>query len=164
MRRWPLPLLLAALLTAPGCVTVHPAPTPPARVSPATTSADHKQPAGPRPAQPDTRPGLPLSRLPEPPTTPEHDRAPTPARRMPTRGASDETRHARPAPRRRTAPTKYAAKPQPRKAKARPPHTPAYPGRPATGAGTADMTALCRATHGVTSTAIAALCHQTYGR
>ncbi|MCC0097621.1 hypothetical protein K7B10_23115 [Streptomyces flavotricini] len=161
MRRWSLPLLLAALLTAPGCVTVHPAPARPAKV---TAPADHKQPASPRPARPDTGPGLPLSRLPEPPTTPEHDRAPAPARRAPTRKASDETRHARTAPRHRAAPPKHAAKPKPRKAKARPSRTPAPPGRPATGAGTADMTALCRAAHGVTSTPITALCHQTYGR
>ncbi|MEU3909360.1 hypothetical protein AB0F20_37125 [Streptomyces goshikiensis] len=33
MRRWPLPLLLAALLAAPGCVTVHPAPNQPATAS-----------------------------------------------------------------------------------------------------------------------------------
>ncbi|GHE46481.1 hypothetical protein GCM10017778_33010 [Streptomyces vinaceus] len=55
-------------------------------------------------------------------------------------------------------------KPEPTKAKTRPSRSPAHPARPATGTGTADMTALCRAAHGVTSTAITALCHQTYGR
>ncbi|MFJ5025978.1 hypothetical protein [Streptomyces goshikiensis] len=33
MRRWPLPPLLAALLAASGCVTVHPAPTRPVSIT-----------------------------------------------------------------------------------------------------------------------------------
>ncbi|MFD6967697.1 hypothetical protein [Streptomyces sp. NPDC059949] len=52
MRRWSLPLLLllAALLAASGCVTVHPAPTRPAGASPAV-SEDRKHPVDPRPAR-----------------------------------------------------------------------------------------------------------------
>ncbi|WP_369780718.1 hypothetical protein [Streptomyces sp. R33] len=45
MRGWSLPLLLAALLAASGCVTIHPTPTRPAKVSPAAGAAGHKQPA-----------------------------------------------------------------------------------------------------------------------
>ncbi|MEV7443048.1 hypothetical protein AB0O22_18185 [Streptomyces sp. NPDC091204] len=51
MRRWPLPLLLTALL-ASGCVTVHPASARPAGASPVAVSEDHKHPVGPRPARP----------------------------------------------------------------------------------------------------------------
>lgn len=65
MRRWSLPLLLAALLTAPGCVTVDPAPlSPPGTRAPA--AADHKHPAGPLPARSAPGAALPLAPLPEP--------------------------------------------------------------------------------------------------
>ncbi|MEU9087673.1 hypothetical protein [Streptomyces sp. NPDC048357] len=181
MRRWSLPLLLAALLAASGCVTVHPVPTRPAGASPVAVAEDHKHPVDPRPARPDTGAALPLSPMPEsavPPagSVPEAGRAPAPARPAPAaREASGETQAARRAPdrraegpvrpRRTTPPrpaVRPAAKPKPRKVK-RPNRTPA-PHRPvpASGAGTADMTELCRAAHGVTSPAVAALCHQTY--
>ncbi|MGW7139337.1 hypothetical protein [Streptomyces xanthophaeus] len=63
MRRWSLPLLLAALLAAPGCVTIHPAPSPAAKASPAAAAADHKGLA--RPGQRAAEPAaLPLSPLP----------------------------------------------------------------------------------------------------
>ncbi|MGW0754510.1 hypothetical protein [Streptomyces sp. NPDC002587] len=193
MRRWslPLPLLLAALLAASGCVTVHPAPAGPAGnggVSSAEVSADHKQPTEPHPARPDTGPALPLSRLPEPAptapadTVPEADRAAGADRPAhAAREASGQGRHAEPAPRRTAAAqprratppgraVRPAAKPKPKpRAKGRPStHAPAprRPVRPAPGpgAGAADMAALCRAAHGVTSPAVTALCHQTYGR
>ncbi|MFI6150895.1 hypothetical protein [Streptomyces sp. NPDC051109] len=161
MRRWPLPLLLAALLAASGCVTVHPAPHPARQSLP-------RHPGGPQAAaapRPDTGPGLPLSGLPKPSTAPEDDHRPAPGGRAPAaREASDENRHARHAPQRKAAPPRHAVKPKPTKAKAQPSRTPAHPARPATGAGTDDMAALCRAAHDVTSTAITALCHQTYGR
>ncbi|MFF2793147.1 hypothetical protein ACFVT6_41475 [Streptomyces sp. NPDC058049] len=180
MRRWSLPLILTALLAASGCVTVHPSPTRPAGASPAAVSEDHKHPVAPRPARPDTGAALPLSPMPEsaaaPPAgaVPGAGRAPAPARPAPAaREAPGETQAARRAPdrraegpvrpRRTTPPrpaVRPAAKPKPRKAEG-PSRTPA-PHRP--GAGTADMTELCRAAHGVTSPAVAALCHQTYGR
>ncbi|MEU4358694.1 hypothetical protein [Streptomyces virginiae] len=51
---------------------------------------------------------------------------------------------------------------KPKKVKVRPRRTPAPPRpvRPAPRVG--DMRELCRAAHGVTSPAVAALCHQTY--
>ncbi|MFF1344230.1 hypothetical protein ACFVYT_41630, partial [Streptomyces sp. NPDC058290] len=52
MRRWSLPLLLAVLLTAPGCVTVDPAPLSPPPGIRAPAAADHKHPADPLPARP----------------------------------------------------------------------------------------------------------------
>ncbi|WP_327267188.1 hypothetical protein OG444_40425 (plasmid) [Streptomyces sp. NBC_01232] len=184
MRRWSLPLLLVALLAAPGCVTVHPAPTRPAGASLVTVPEDHKHPVDPQPARPDTGAALPLSPLPESaaaPSTgavPEAGRTPAPARPAPAASeASAETQPARRAPDRRAEgpvrprrmppprpAVRPAAKPKPRKAKG-PSRTPA-PHRPvrAPGAGAADMTELCRAAHGVTSPAVAALCHQTYGR
>ncbi|MGW7328355.1 hypothetical protein ACWGIU_07020 [Streptomyces sp. NPDC054840] len=178
MRRWPLPLLLAA----PGCVTIHPAPAPPAGI-PATAPADDKHPS----VSPAVRNGtaLPLSPLPEPAPpapagpAPEQEHAPGPGHpaakdRSSTRETRSTTpehrRTARPAPappRRATAPKRAmppAAKPKARpKTKARPkapvPHRPVRPA-PATGAG--DMRELCRAAHGVTSPAITSLCQQTY--
>ncbi|MFJ3728689.1 hypothetical protein ACIPYQ_39820 [Streptomyces sp. NPDC090045] len=184
MRRWSLPLLLVALLAAPGCVTVHPAPARPAGASAVTVPEDHKHPVDPRRARPDTEAALPLSPMPESAApsagaVPEAGRVPAPARPAPAaREAAAETQPARRAPERRaegpvrprrTPPlqrpaVRPAAKPKPRKAKG-PSRTPA-PHRPvrAPGAGPADMTELCRAAHGVTSPAVAALCHQTYGR
>ncbi|MFJ1569872.1 hypothetical protein ACIOG8_37650 [Streptomyces erythrochromogenes] len=76
MRRWSLPLLLLALLTAPGCVTVHPSPVLPIKASPAVVPHDDKPPATARPEQPDRVPARPLSRLPEPATTPPTAAAP----------------------------------------------------------------------------------------
>ncbi|OEJ30047.1 hypothetical protein [Streptomyces subrutilus] len=180
MRRWSLPLLLVALLAASGCVTVHPAPTRPAGASPAAVSEDHKHPVAPRPERPDTGAALPLSPMPGPAAAPPADaapeagRAPAPARPASSAREAGETQPARRAPdrraegpvrpRRTTPAMRPAAKPKPRKVK-RPTRTPA-PHRPvrAPGAGTADMAELCRAAHGVTSPAVAALCHQTYGR
>ncbi len=183
MRRWSLPLLLVALLAASGCVTVHPVPTRPAGASPVAVSEDHKHPVDRRHARPDTGAALPLSPMPEsaavPPTgaATEAGRAPAPARPAPAaRQASGENQAARRAPdrraegpvrpRRATPPrpaVRPAAKPKPRKVK-RPTRTHA-PHRPvrAPGAGPGDMRELCRAAHGVTSPAVAALCHQTYG-
>ncbi|MGO4460579.1 hypothetical protein AB4039_25350 [Streptomyces sp. M-16] len=66
MRRLSLPLLLAALLAASGCVTVHPTPTRPAGAWSAEVPADPKQPAELRPARSDTGPALPLSPCPSP--------------------------------------------------------------------------------------------------
>ncbi|MFJ2595096.1 hypothetical protein [Streptomyces erythrochromogenes] len=74
MRRWSLPLLLLALLTAPGCVTVHPSPVLPIKASPAVVPHDDKPPATARPEQPDRVPARPLSCLPEPATTPPSPR------------------------------------------------------------------------------------------
>ncbi|MER6200655.1 hypothetical protein ABT234_25230 [Streptomyces sp. NPDC001586] len=190
MRRWslplplPLPLLLAALLAVPGCVTVHPTPTRPAEASPAAVEEDHKHPVDPRPAWPDAGPALPLSRMPAPAATsraeavPEAGRPPASARSTPAaRAASGETQPARrasdrmaedPSRPRRTTPPRPAVRPaaKPKKVKVRPRRTPAPhdPTRPAPGARAAHMAELCRAAHGVTSPAVAALCHQTYGR
>ncbi|MET9468023.1 hypothetical protein ABZY44_25130 [Streptomyces sp. NPDC006544] len=183
MRRWTLPLLLAALLTAPGCVTIHPTPLPhPDTRAPA--AADHKHPAGPLPARPVTGTALPLSPLPAPaPAAPagaapaqDHGPGPTAA----DHASTGQARHTLPTPRRTAGPgpvrpnRAIAPKRAPRpagkpkaKAKARPNHsaqTPHRPARPApgTGAGSGDMRELCRAAHGITSPAIASLCHQTY--
>lgn len=179
MRRWSLPLLLVALLAISGCVSVHPAPARPAKASPAGDSEDRKPPA-----RQDTGPALPLSPLPEPtaaPQTgavPEAGRPPVPSRPAPAaRAASGETQPDRrasdrtadgPARLRRTTAPRPAVRPaaKPKKVKVRPRRTPAppRPARPAPGAGAGDMRELCRAAHGVTSPAVAALCHQTYGR
>ncbi|TDU80607.1 hypothetical protein EDD91_7491 [Streptomyces sp. KS 21] len=81
-----LPLLLAALLAASGCVTVHPAPARPGGASSAAVPADHKPPGAPLPVQSGTGPALPLSRLPDSPPAPpagaatEAGRAPGPDR------------------------------------------------------------------------------------
>ncbi|MFB7178450.1 hypothetical protein ACFCYI_12160 [Streptomyces sp. NPDC056257] len=180
MRRC-LPLLLVALLAAPGCVTVHPAPARPAGASPVTVPEDHKHPVDPRRARPDTEAALPLSPMPESAAArpagvvPEAGRAPAPARpaaaareaaaeTQPARRAAPERRAEGPVRLRRTTPPRPAVRPaaKPRKAKG-PSRTPAphRPGR-APGAGAADMQALCRAAHGVTSPTVAALCHQSY--
>lgn len=55
---------------------------------------------------------------------------------------------------------------KPKKLKARTPRrsqAPHRPAQPAPGARTGDMRELCQAARGVTSPAVAALCHQTYG-
>lgn len=170
MRRWSLPLLLAALLAASGCVTVHPGPA--AKASPATAATDHKHHA--RPGQRVTEPALPLSPLPgaqpsaEPRTEPaRHTPATTPSRRtaaIPRRTHPRPTRpHQATAPH-RAAPPKRAAKARTTgTAKAKPAaRTPApRAARPAPGVRAGDMAALCRSAHGVTSPTIAALCHQT---
>ncbi|MEU6757141.1 hypothetical protein [Streptomyces sp. NPDC046685] len=189
MRRWSLPLLLAALLAASGCVTVDPSPPRPAGARSAPVPADHEHPAVPRPARLGPGTALPLSRLPEaPPATPapangasEPEPAPGPGRATAAgREASGEGRKAGPAPRRQDgprrvsprratapkAPARRAAKPQQKKrphARTPAPHRPARPA-PGTGGGARDMAQLCRAAHGVTSPAVAALCQQTYGR
>ncbi|WP_445270423.1 hypothetical protein [Streptomyces sp. DSM 41634] len=173
MRRWSLPLLLAVLLAAPGCVTVHPA-APIAPAGPRAPAADHKHPSGPLPGP--TGVALPLSPLPELPEpapaapaspTPVQDHGPGPHRAAAAdRASNGEARHAVPTPRRATAP-KRAPRPAGRpkaKVKARPnlPAPPHRPARPAPGTGAGDMRQLCRAAHGVTSPAVASLCHLTY--
>ncbi|MER5757830.1 hypothetical protein [Streptomyces sp. NPDC002082] len=180
MRRWSLPLLLAALLAAPGCVTVHPAPGPAVKASPATAAADHKHPAPTRPEQYAAEPAaLPLSPLPG--THPSGlradpaQRAPGPAHPAPaaaTERRSPSTPHrARqqpPRPHRATTPKTGAhptvrSRPKitgPAKAGSR---TPAArrPGQPAPGVRAGDMAALCRSAHGVNSPTITALCRDS---
>ncbi|MGW7064927.1 hypothetical protein ACWGHM_41455 [Streptomyces sp. NPDC054904] len=175
MHRWSLPLLLAALLTLPGCVTVHPAPTGSAD---ATAAADDKHPIAHRNAQRAPGAALPLSPLPAPapasPAAPAPHPEPRPGHHQPAaaeRPHSGEGRQTAPrrktgpgtAPRRTAAPKRAPHPPAKPGTKARPKASmPRLPARPVPGTGAGDMRALCLAAHGVTSPAIAALCHQTY--
>lgn len=181
MRRWSLPLLLAVLLAAPGCVTVHPAPAPgPATTaSPGTATADHKQPGTSRPGQRAAEPAaLPLSPLPGTHPGPAQ-RAPGPAHEAPAAGTGQRSptaprraRQQHPRPHRASTPKAPTVHPnvrtrpkatRPTKAGARTP-APHRPGRPAPGVRAGDMAALCRSAHGVNSPSITALCRDTYGR
>ncbi|MFI5828344.1 hypothetical protein ACIA6C_13885 [Streptomyces sp. NPDC051578] len=172
MRRSSLPLLLAALLAASGCVTVHRAPTPAAHVhSPAAALADPEPADESRPGRLGAAAALPLSPLPE--TTPgtpaepaEPDLPPGSAARPVT--SVRETGAGRDpgsAPRRTVIPERA---PRPGLTAKRRPSTrtpaPHRPARPATGAGAraGEMARLCQAARGVTSPAVAALCQQTW--
>ncbi|KJK44082.1 hypothetical protein [Streptomyces sp. NRRL F-4428] len=104
MLRRTLPLLLAALLAASGCVHIHPTPTPPAQTSPAAEPDDKP----PTPVRPHAEPALPLSQPPETPpapadTTPKAQRAPAPAHPAPVthEDAADDARRVRPATQRK---------------------------------------------------------------
>ncbi|WP_158071242.1 hypothetical protein [Streptomyces sp. CB00455] len=185
MRRWSLPLLLAALLAASGCVTVHPTSLPPAGAR-AAVAADHKIPAASRPLRPGTEVALPLSPLPASSSTapagqaPEQDRAPGPHKPAEAdRENTGRARHTGPALRPTAGPgtarprgatavkrtTHPTARPK-AKAKARPktpaPHRRARPTGPWHMKDMKDMKELCRVADGVTSPAITSLCHQTY--
>ncbi|MFD6891751.1 hypothetical protein [Streptomyces sp. NPDC059957] len=178
MRRWSLPLLLTALLTTPGCVTIHPAPAPPVGIR-ATAPADHKPPADPRAVRTGT--ALPLSPLPEPAPpapagpAPRQEHAPGPGRpaaedrtssrqstATPRRTHQGPTRPRRVAAPHRATPRKPSAKARTTgTAKAKPgARTPAprRPGHTSPGVRAGDMAALCNSPHGMNSPAITELC------
>ncbi len=97
MRRWSLPLLLAALLAAPGCVTIHPAPAPP--VSSRATAPGRPQAPG-RPSRRTARDSA--AALPPPRT-----RTPRPRRPRTRAGAC-----AQPRPPRRQGPQQHPRDPR----------------------------------------------------
>ncbi|MFB6613000.1 hypothetical protein ACFCV9_02035 [Streptomyces sp. NPDC056367] len=170
MRRRTLPLLLAALLTASGCVTVSGSGVrddkpPAARTSPAGTPAA---------AWPLTQ--LPASADPAPVTSadgPEQAGASdapgqrTELRREPDTGRPAADRRSGHLPRTESAPKpKPRAKPKAEPKRRAPGAKPAAPRRsgPAPAPGRIDMAELCRSSQGVTSPAITQLCTGTYGR
>lgn len=153
-----LPLTLAALVMASGCVTVHPAPVP-------APDPPQPAPAGNRGLQRESTVAAgPLVRLPsagaaEP--APEPDEPVSVPASAPQRPAAAEqpARPVRP-PRRaeppRTAKPVKPAKPAPRAKARRQPAAPAK-SRPAPGR-SYDMAPLCEAAKGTVSPAIVALC------
>ncbi|KOU15240.1 hypothetical protein ADK49_21335 [Streptomyces sp. WM6349] len=146
-----LPLTLAALVMASGCVTVRPAPAP----APAGKAGQPREP---------TSAARPLVRL---PTVGAAEAAPDPTGPVPVpasapRPAAGGAQPPRPAPGPRRAKTPRAAKPAKQakaapRAKAR--RQPAVPSksRPAPGR-SYDMGPLCEAAKGTVSPAIVALC------
>ncbi|MEV7524270.1 hypothetical protein [Streptomyces sp. NPDC091371] len=131
-----LPLTLAALVMATGCVTVHPAAPPdPPRLAPAAAPAEPPQ---------QTVAALPLGTLPAAPEPESEPAAPAPApARVPSPAAA---RPKRPKP---------AAKPAPVKPRARKPAPAKAPPAPRR---TFDMAPLCAAARGTVSPDIVALC------
>ncbi|WP_328924175.1 hypothetical protein OG429_05675 [Streptomyces sp. NBC_00190] len=155
-----LPLTLAALTMATGCVTVHPAAPPDAaRLTPAASLTEPRQPAVP---------ALPLGHLPTAEeTAPQSPEAREPAPADPVPAAAPEPQHRAAEPTRRYRPHRP---PAPYK-----PVTPVKPARPAPPARprtfppakaksrpapprTYDMTPLCEAARGTVSPSIVALC------
>ncbi|GGZ72333.1 hypothetical protein GCM10010371_35270 [Streptomyces subrutilus] len=139
-----LPLTLAALLLATGCVTVRP-PAPPAAVRPGP-AADRTGSTSP------TLAAAPLGRLPGPveSAAPPAPPAPRTASAAPPTGAP-RPRRDRAAPPVRRVPAAHAAP------RARPAPKPRAPSRPAPRR-TWDMAPLCAAARGTISPAIVALC------
>lgn len=169
-----------ALPAAPGCVTVHPAPTRAAGASPVAVPEDHTSiPSTPGPhgtrcrrcpspmrpcgSTPDRRRsrGRPCSRTgPSRACSPEGIRESSarpacsrPQGRRPGPAAPDDPAQARRTPRRQTQ-AQEGEGPNRMPASHRPVRAP--------GTGAAALTELCRAAHGVTSPAVAALCNETY--
>ncbi|MFE2549461.1 hypothetical protein ACFXGI_13065 [Streptomyces sp. NPDC059355] len=142
----PLPLILAAVALASGCVTVRPDRT--AEAARTTPAADRT--AGPEaPVE-----ALPLGRLP----ASETPSAPAPEPAAPAAAQAEQDRPPLPragarAPVRPVRPVRPAPAPKPRK---RPP----APSKPRPGPGrTYDMAPLCEAAKGTVSPSIVALCH-----
>ncbi|MER6251994.1 hypothetical protein ABT224_11570 [Streptomyces sp. NPDC001584] len=167
--RLALPLTLAALVTATGCVTVHPAAPPdaPRQARGAAARTQDRQPTplalplGPLPASPE--PASPVPPAPPEPPAPLEPPAPRvvpeagPAQ-APVPAAAERPRRPRradarpPRPRRPAEQAKPAAPAKPRK---RPPAV-AKP-RPAP-QGSYDMASLCEAAKGTVHPSIVALC------
>ncbi|MFJ8011384.1 hypothetical protein [Streptomyces sp. NPDC096339] len=170
MRRRTLPLLLATLLAASGCVTVSGPGVgddkpPAARTSPGTPPA--AWPLTRLPASSDPAP-VPAVAGPEKTTPDAGGQRPEP-RRGPDAGRPAAERRSEHRPRAESVP-----KPKPRpkgKPKAEPKRRapgakPAAPrrGGPASAPGHIDMAELCRSSQGITSPAITQLCNGTYAR
>ncbi|AQT71030.1 hypothetical protein B1K54_04325 [Streptomyces sp. fd1-xmd] len=158
-----LPLTLAALVMASGCVTVHPAPVPAPEPPQPAPAADRGLPREPAAV------AGPLVRLPSVPSVPSGQTAPAPdepvfapasAPHRPAAAAADLPARPVRAPRRAEAPrtvrTVKPAKPAPRAKARRQPAAPAKP-RPVPGR-SYDMGPLCEAAKGTVSPAIVALC------
>ncbi|MFE0604934.1 hypothetical protein ACFW2T_25555 [Streptomyces sp. NPDC058892] len=178
MHRRTLPLLLVALLTTSGCVSVIPADDKPPAASTGTApaSAASAPPDRSRPAEG----SLPLTTLPTPAAPTEN--ASTPDRVQPTprpreerhtapktekrRSSAAQTQATRRTPAKSTRPRTGASAPKPRPKTrsvhtARPPAPPRYRPAPAPAPGRVDMADLCRASQGVTNPAITQLCRST---
>lgn len=168
-----LPLTLAALVMATGCVTVHPAAPPDApHWAPAAARALPRQPTvpawplGPLPTAEPASPTPPDPSPPEParpeparpePAPPEPDPVPAPVSvpRRPATTADQPHQPHRPRRAKPASPAKPAKRATPAKPRKRRP-APAKP-RPAPQR-TFDMTPLCEAARGTVSPSIVALC------
>lgn len=182
MRRRTLPLLLVALLTTSGCVSVIPADDKPRAASTGTVpvSAASALPDRSRPAEG----SLPLTALPTPTTAPAappsasvpvqvrpasrpRDERRTAPKAENRRSVGERTQEKRWAPAKSTRPRTAASAPK-SKPKTRRVHTarplapPRYRPAPAPAPGRVHMADLCRASQGVTNPAITQLCRSTY--
>lgn len=174
MRRRTLPLLLAALLTASGCVTVSGPGAGDAKPSAARPTGPGAPPAAwpltALPASSGPAPAAPAAAGPEKTAPDAGGQRPEPLRGTDSDASRPAAEHraghrprANPVPEAKPRPkARPKAEPKRRAPGSKPPAP--QRGGPAHAPGRVDMSELCRSSQGVTSPAITQLCNGTYAR